>query len=101
MNRTLPRPPKIVDLHADALVENHKEYDVDELVAISLDRLRETLDAAIYWEYSEIRYIHGRGKGRLREFVYEELSHYKADGLLARFYPSYQNEDIVVVVIGL
>lgn len=101
MNRTLPRPPKVVDLHADALVEDQEEYDADELIAISLDRLRETLDAAIYWEYPEIRYIHGKGKGRLRELVYEELSLYKADGVLSRFYPSYQNEDVVVVVIGL
>jgi hypothetical protein len=101
MDRTLPKPPKIVDLHADALIGGGDEYDADEIIAISLDRLRETLDAAVYWGYAEIRYIHGKGKGRLRKIVYDELSQYRADGLIARFYPSYQNEDIVVVVIGL
>ncbi|HMR20325.1 MAG TPA: hypothetical protein PKA53_13560 [Sphingobacterium sp.] len=100
MDSTLPRPPEIVDLHADVLIENSEDYDVDELIAISMDRLRETLDAAIYWGYPEIRYIHGKGRGRLREIVYEELRQYKADGAISGFYSSYQNEDIVVVRIG-
>ncbi len=101
MTRTLPKPPKTVDLHADALLEDWQDYESDELIAASIDRLRETLDAAIYWEFEEIRYIHGKGKGILRELVYEELSYYKQSGSIARYYPSYQNEDIVVVVIGL
>lgn len=100
MGRALPKPPKTVDLHADALVDDVEDFDADELIAISIDRLRETLDAAIYWEYPEIRYIHGKGKDRLRKIVYEELGQYKVDGFIAKFYPSYQNADIVVVVIG-
>ncbi|KGE13749.1 Smr/MutS family protein [Sphingobacterium deserti] len=101
MARTLPRPPKEVDLHAHAFLKHLEDYDADELLAASMDRLRECLDAAIYWAYAEIRFIHGKGKGALRSAVYEELAHYKDSGAIARYYPSYQNEDVVVVVIGL
>lgn len=100
MSRTLPKPSRVVDLHAEALGEDWEDYAPDELLAIALDTLRETLDAAVYWGYDEIRYIHGKGKGQLRRWVYEELRHYQNDALIEKFYPSYQNEDIVVVVIG-
>ncbi len=100
MNKTLLKPPKIVDLHANALLDNWEDYDSDELLAASISRLRETLDAAIYWGYQEIRYIHGKGKGILRELVYEELGYYKENNSIIRYYPSHQNQDIVVVVIG-
>lgn len=101
MSRTLPKPPRVVDLHAEALAEDWKDCAPDELLAMALDTVRETLDAAIYWGYDEIRYIHGKGKGQLRRLVYEELRQYQEDTLIEKFYPSYQNEDIVVVLIGL
>lgn len=98
--RTLPRPPKTVDLHADALADI-ENYDIEELLDLSLDKLRETLDAAIYWEYTQIEFIHGKGKGRLREAVYQELAYYRKDGSISSYHPSYRNPDIVVVHIGL
>jgi len=101
MARELPRPPKIVDLHADAFLSNIDEYDIDELLIASIERLRETLDAALYWEYPEIKYIHGKGKGVLREEVYKELRFYKDTGVIANYYPAYHNEDIVIVQFGL
>ncbi|MBE8723305.1 Smr/MutS family protein [Sphingobacterium pedocola] len=101
MARELRRPAKVVDLHADTFLSDWEDYDADELLAESLELLRETLDAAIYWEYTEIRFIHGKGKGTLRREVYNELESYKSSGAIASFHPSYQNEDIVVVHIGL
>lgn len=101
MARQLPKPPKIVDLHAEAFLDDTNEFDADELLIASIDRLRETLDAAIYWAYPEIKFIHGKGKGKLREEVYEELKFYKNAGLIASYYPNYHNEDIVTVNIGL
>ncbi|HLS94081.1 Smr domain-containing protein [Sphingobacterium allocomposti] len=101
MARSLPKPPKEVDLHADAFLPDLEAYETDELLAASLTLLREQLDAAIYWGYTEIRFVHGKGKGVLKRAVYEELSYYKESGAIARYYPSYKNEDIVVVVIGL
>lgn len=101
MARELSRPPKEVDLHADAFIHQLDEYEADELLAESIDLLREMLDAAIYWDYPEIRFIHGKGKGILRKAVYEELAYYKRSGAIANYHPSYRNEDVVVVVIGL
>ncbi|GGH28952.1 hypothetical protein FAZ19_20960 [Sphingobacterium alkalisoli] len=101
MARELRRPSKIVDLHADTFLADWEDYDADELLAESVELLREVLDAAIYWEYTEIRFIHGKGKGILRKEVYKELEFYKNSGAIASYHPSYQNEDIVVVHIGL
>ncbi|PRD54729.1 Smr/MutS family protein [Sphingobacterium gobiense] len=101
MATTLPKPPKTVDLHAEAFLGNLDIYETDELLAESLELMREMLDAAIYWDYTEIRFIHGKGKGVLRQAVYEELAFYKQNDAIASYHPSYHNEDIVVVHIGL
>lgn len=101
MARELKRPAKTVDLHANAFLDDWEDYDADELLASSIDRLRESLDAAIYWDYTEIRFIHGKGKGVLRETVYDELAYYKNSGSIKSFHPAYHNEDIVIVNIGL
>lgn len=99
--RTLPKPPKIVDLHAEAIVDDWESYDAEELLAISLEYFRDSLDAAIYWEFPEIKFIHGKGKGILRECIYSELRDYKASGTISAYFPAYHNEDIVVVQIGI
>ena len=101
MDRELPKPAKQVDLHANAFIGNLEDYELDELLAESIDMLREKLDAAIYWSYPEIRFIHGKGRGVLRKAVYEELAYYKKAGAIASYYPAYHNEDIVVVAIGI
>ena len=99
--RSLPKPPKTVDLHADAFIDNYEDYEADELLALSIERFRETLDAAIYWGFSEIKFIHGKGKGKLKEYIYDELKEYKNSGSIASYYSSYHNEDIVIVQIGI
>lgn len=101
MSRSLPRPPKIVDLHVDSFINNLDDYEPEELLNLSIDRLREMLDAAIYWEYTQIQFIHGKGKGILREIIYEELSYYKNSGHITSYHPSHSNPDIVVVLIGI
>lgn len=101
MGRELPRPPKQVDLHADAFISSLDEYEINELLGESIELMREMLDAAIYWEYSEIRFIHGKGKGVLRQAVYEELAYYKQSGAVSAYYPSYNNNDIVIVTLSL
>lgn len=101
MSRTLPRPSKTVDLHSNAFLDDIEDYDADELLGASIDKLRASLDAAIYWEYPQIEFIHGKGKGVLREVVYEELAYYKRGGSIESYHPSYRNPDIVVVHIGV
>lgn len=99
--RELPRPPKTVDLHADSFVRNLDEFEADELLAESIELLREMLDAAIYWSYPAIKFIHGKGKGVLRQAVYDELKFYKDAGMITSYHPAYLNEDIVIVNIGI
>lgn len=101
MSRLLAKPAKTIDLHAASFLSDVDEYDKDELLAESIDLLRSTLDAAIYWDYTEIRYIHGKGKGILKQAVYSELQYYKTSGAISSYHASYQNEDIVVVHIGV
>ena len=95
------KPPAIVDLHADAFLEDWEDYSADELMLESIDFLRSNLDAAIYWEMNEIKFIHGKGKGILKKMIFKELQEYKDSGSIERYYTSYHNEDIVVVVIGI
>jgi len=95
------KPPAIVDLHADAFLEDWEDYSAEELMLESIDFLRSNLDAAIYWEMNEIKFIHGKGKGTLKKMIFKELQDYKESGSIDRYYTSYQNEDIVVVVIGV
>ncbi|WP_294347795.1 Smr/MutS family protein [uncultured Sphingobacterium sp.] len=95
------KPSATVDLHTDAFLDDWEDYSPEELLQESIDFMRSNLDAAIYWEMSEIRFIHGKGKGLLKKMVFEELKEYKDNGSIERYYTSYQNEDIVVVVIGI
>ena len=95
------KPPAIVDLHTDTFLDDWEDYSPEELLQESIDFMRSNLDAAIYWEMNEIKFIHGKGKGMLKKMVFEELQEYKAQGSIERYYTSYQNEDIVVVVIGI
>lgn len=99
--RELSRPPKTVDLHAESFIDHIAEYEQDELLAESIEYLREMLDAALYWEYNEIKFIHGKGTGALKKSVYQELQFYKEAGLINNYHPYYHNEDIVVVHIGI
>lgn len=101
MSLTLPKPPKVVDLHAEAFLDDWEDYDADEILNLAIDHFKECLDAAIYWEYTEIKFIHGKGKGTLRKWIYEELKSYKDMDIIAAYYPAYHNEDIVVVQIGI
>ncbi|MDM1049199.1 MULTISPECIES: Smr/MutS family protein [Sphingobacterium] len=101
MARALGKPKKTVDLHSEAFMEDLDRYERDELLGEAIAYLREQLDAAIYWGYPEIRFIHGKGKGILKQAVYDELRYYKQSGAIANFHPAYHNDDIVVVLIGL
>lgn len=97
----MKKPPFEVDLHTQAIIRNTAGFSAEEMIEESILKLRETLDAAIYHDYAEIRFIHGRGKGVLRERVYEELAYYKREGRIASYQPSFRNQDVVVVNLGI
>ncbi len=97
----MKKPPLQVDLHTEAFLEDWEDYSTDELATESLIYMREMLDAAIYWDMPEIQFVHGKGKGVLKKIIYDELSIYKNQGAISNFHPSYRNEDIVIVTIGI
>ena len=54
------KPPAIVDLHTDTFLDDWEDYSPEELLQESIDFMRSNLDAAIYWEMNEIKFIHGK-----------------------------------------
>lgn len=88
-----------IDLHLRAFMRNTTGLSAEDMVQLSLDRMRNALDTAISRKQREIRFIHGHGTGALKERVYQELRIYEKDGLIARFEPSFFNVAIVNVII--
>jgi dsDNA-specific endonuclease/ATPase MutS2 len=91
---------KEVDLHLEAFINNISGLSSENMVQLSLNRMRDSLDNAIEKGHKEIRFIHGHGAGTLRERVYFELRIYKRDGLIESFEPSFFNPAIVNVTIS-
>ncbi|UIR54722.1 Smr/MutS family protein [Sphingobacterium sp. SRCM116780] len=96
----MKKPSEQIDLHAEAFLLDWENYSADELANESMIYMRDMLDAAIYWDMPEIKFVHGKGKGVLKKMVYDELSIYKNQGAISHYHPAYHNEDIVIVVIG-
>lgn len=92
--------PREIDLHLQAFRRNTSGMSAEAMLKQSIERLRSALDEAISRGDKEIRFIHGRGKGALRDRVYQELQAYVREGEIVSFEPSFFNPDIVVVRIG-
>lgn len=92
-------PVQEVDLHLRAFMRNTSGLSGDDMVQLSIERMRASLDKAIEQGQQEIRFIHGHGTGVLRERVYHELRVYERRGLIASFEPSFFNPGMVNVVI--
>lgn len=88
-----------VDLHLQAFMRNTSGLSHEDMVQLSLERLRKYLDKAIAAKKLEIRFIHGQGKGILRDRVYQELRNYQSKGLILSFEPSFFNAGMVQVTI--
>jgi len=90
---------KEIDLHTDSFLKDSSGMSNEQLVQKSLQRMRNELDKAIDSGIKEIRFIHGRGTGVLKERVYHELRVYEKDGLIERFEPAFFNHGVVIVTI--
>ncbi len=88
-----------VDLHLKAFMRNTSGLSPEQMLALSMERMRNELDKAIDRNQKEIRFIHGHGTGALRDRVYHELRVYQHEGLIASFEPSFFNPGVVVVII--
>lgn len=88
-----------VDLHTNAFMRNTSGLSAEDLVQHSLQRMRNALNNAINNGHKQIKFIHGRGKGALKERVYHELRVFESKGLIHSFEPSFFNEGVVIVHI--
>lgn len=89
-----------VDLHLRAFMRNTSGLSSEDMLELSIERMKEALGKAFSTNYKEIRFIHGQGKGLLKNRVYEELETYLKRGKIRSFEPSFFNEDIVVVTLA-
>ncbi|MFC3199854.1 Smr/MutS family protein [Parapedobacter deserti] len=92
-------PVQEVDLHLKAFMRNTSGLSGEDMMQLSIERMRAALDNAIKLGQREIRFIHGQGTGALRERVYHELRAYEKEGLIDSFEPSFFNAGAVNVII--
>lgn len=91
--------PKEIDLHLRAFMRNTSGMSNEHMLQSSIDRMRTELEKAIDKGENEIRFIHGRGVGALKDRVYSVLDKYVKEGEIHSFEPSFFNPDIVIVNI--
>jgi hydroxymethylpyrimidine pyrophosphatase-like HAD family hydrolase len=81
------RKDEEVDLHISEILENQMGMSAMQMLQIQLNLFKKELEKAIQHNYSSITFIHGIGKGVLKESILKELEAYKG----IKFYPaSYQ-----------
>ena len=67
---------KEVDLHIEALVEDNSGLNTDEILQIQLSHFEESLERAVMSGIDQITFIHGVGRGTLRNKIHKFLSQY-------------------------
>lgn len=76
-----------VDLHISEILEDQIGMTAMQMLQIQLGLFKKELEKAIQQNYSSITFIHGIGKGVLKETILKELQAYKG----IKYYPaSYQ-----------
>ena len=74
--RLLMGADEIVDLHIESLTDNYTGMSNAEIVNLQLSAFRSAMDKAIVSRLHKITFIHGVGKGKLKEEIRKELNHY-------------------------
>ncbi len=67
---------KEVDLHIEALSEDYRSLNSDEILNIQLSEFNSSLENAVISGVEEITFIHGIGNGILRNKIHKILSQY-------------------------
>ncbi len=78
-----------VDLHIENLLPSHRGMSNGEIIDVQLRHFTKALDNAIRNNYSKIVFIHGVGKGRLREEIIALLNTYSGISYRAASYELY------------
>lgn len=63
-----------IDLHIEVLVENHQGMDNAQILDLQLKEFEKQLEWAIVEGIQEVIFIHGVGKGKLRQEIQRKLS---------------------------
>lgn len=73
-----------VDLHISELLESQIGLTAIQMLQVQLSVFKKELEKAIQLNYASITFIHGIGKGVLKESILNELSSYKG----IKYYPA-------------
>lgn len=74
-HKTGPREA-VVDLHAEAILEDHREVPPAELLNLQVAYFTRCMEAAIIDNYYKVIFIHGVGNGVLKKAIIERLREY-------------------------
>jgi hypothetical protein len=73
-----------VDLHISEILEDQMGMSAMQMLQIQLNVFKKEIDKAIQQNYGSITFIHGIGKGVLKDTILKELNEYKG----IKFYPA-------------
>jgi hypothetical protein len=73
-----------IDLHIEALVDDHRNMSNGEIIETQLNRFEAALQTAIISKVQKIVFIHGVGNGKLKQEIINKLN---------RKYPDFQYQD--------
>lgn len=76
-HKTAPREA-IVDLHIEAMVEDHASLAQNEILNLQLSYFTKCLDSAIADNFYKVTFIHGVGNGILKNALRDRLKEYKS-----------------------
>lgn len=78
------RKDEEVDLHISELLEHQIGLSAIQMLQVQMSVFKKELEKAIQLNYASITFIHGIGKGVLKESILDELKEYKG----IKFYPA-------------
>ena len=78
-----------VDLHIECLLDSHRGMSNAEIIDVQLRHFTKALDNAIRNNYYKIVFIHGVGKGRLKEEIHHLLRGYRGITFRAAAFEKY------------
>lgn len=70
-----PNAPLVIDLHADALLDNFQGLSSADILQYQLDQFHKVMHEHRKEKGKKIVFIHGKGEGRLRNCVIQQLQY--------------------------
>jgi hypothetical protein len=90
LDKALPPPQTVVDLHIDKLTDRWKGLSNAEILEMQLKEFEKHYERSVHHQQPYLIVIHGVGKGRLREEIHEKLRFKKeVKSFVNQFHPSF------------